>query len=137
MNSEKDYNETDKIIWEEMVSSKGNKYYVGHIEEDVPATEDASNKLDFGITCDWYPSEIENWKNTSADFARITGISSYSVNRHDGMYAYIINFENTQHYDYHFYDETGDSYRCNTYINRKHYVRYNSSKPRIVYITGS
>lgn len=127
----------ENIIWEEQLSSKGNKYYIGHLEQDDSSIKDTSDgKEDFGITCDWYPSEFETWKNTSPDFARITGIKSYSVNKYGGIYSYIINFKNTEHYDYTFFDETGDSYTCNTFRNGEHFVRYNSLKPRIVYIKG-
>lgn len=55
---------------------------------------------------------------------------------YDAFYRYKLYFTNTKHYSYKFFDETGDSYSVNTYRAGDHFVRFDSDKPKIVYISG-
>ncbi len=137
MNSKKVLDETENIIWEEQTSSRKNIYYTGHLEEDDDQIKEPPvEKKCFGITCDWQPEKTEVQYDTETEFAKITGLVSYSVSECDEIYSYIISFTNTKHYNYAFYDETGDCYECDTCRNGKHFVKYNSVNPKIVYITG-
>ncbi|MDR2971964.1 MAG: hypothetical protein LBU83_08560 [Bacteroidales bacterium] len=126
------------IIWEERVSGKGNKYEVGYLEKPSgdAKKESSDGKEDFGITCNWYPTDNFYWIDTETGFKKVSGITRYSVHKHDGNYSYIIEFTNNENYDYKFYDETGDYYGCNCFLKRNHWVRYNSSKPRIIFVRG-
>lgn len=131
-----------KIVWEQFTSEKGVKYEIGHLDDSSEPFEvegklqSANGKSDFGVICNWVPTLNKEWKMTDHEFSSTTGISQYSVNQRSGIYKYIIHFSNDLPYDYYFYDETGDSYRCNTYKMRDHWVRYNSSQPNIIFIKG-
>src|SRR4051794_7196849 len=134
------------IIWEEFTSAKGKKYEVGHLAEPGNANGGRPGqevkKTDFGIACNW-PVGDNSWITTDADFHTTSAISRYKLHSNDaaaredvGGYAYRLEFSNEEHYDYHFYDQEGDSYRCNTFSNTDHFVRYNSDRPTIAYVTG-
>ncbi|SES87850.1 hypothetical protein [Stigmatella erecta] len=128
------------IDWKEFVSKNGKKYEVGYLKGELREEEKAgtvSDKQDFGIGVNW-PVGDSSWKPTDTNTNNTAAISRYSLYEQDGStYKYILYFSNSEHYDYYFYDQTGDSYRVNTFVNRDHYVRYNSNAPSIVFITGS
>jgi hypothetical protein len=135
----------DAIIWKEFTSAKGKKYEVGYLSEPGPdgGPGGQSRKSDFGIAVNW-PVGPNTWITTDSSFLATTGISRYKLHSNDaapgnnvGGYAYRLEFSNEEHYDYNFFDEEGDSYRCNTFSNTDHFVRYNSDKPTIAYIKGS
>ncbi len=128
------------IEWTDAVSEKGIPYQVGFRgsnQETVPADAAGEEaKKDFGIAVAW-PLTGNNWTDTTAEVKSIAAIPRYSLGAYGGTWAYILYFSNTEHYDYYFYDKTGDSYQVNTYRNGDHYVRYNSSDPAIAFIKGS
>ena len=80
----------------------------------------------------------DKWVDLPREQEKLSGIDRYKLEKQSGsVYDYRLSFVNNQTYDYHFYDETGDSYRVNTYSVGEHYVRYNSKKPTILFVTGS
>lgn len=94
-------------------------------------------KTDFGIPVNW-PVGSDVWSPTTTDIRNVSGISEYKLYKQGpGFYDYRLEIQNTQTYNYHFYDETGDSYQINTYRRGIHYVRYDSDHPTVVFITGS
>jgi len=132
---------------EKRTSAKGREYTItrraGAKPPGVAATIQASSdsKEDFGVQITWDPQDNSTWNATSQDLQDTASISSYYLIKNstdsDGTVHCTINFENTKHYDYHFYDETGDSYECNTFENTTHYVNYFSKKPNLRFVTGS
>jgi hypothetical protein len=128
------------IFWKECMSEKGKKYEVGYlIQEDLLEADklmEEAGKKDFGITVNW-PVEDITWKNTTSEIERRAAITRYALYKYDGFYKYQLYFTNKEHYNYYFYDETGDMYQVNTFRNGDHFVRFNSDEPRIVYVTGS
>ncbi|MEV4666056.1 hypothetical protein AB0J85_29430 [Micromonospora echinofusca] len=136
----------DAIVWKEFTSAKGKKYEVGYLGEpdaDQGGSAAPEGKTDFGISCNW-PVGANEWITTEASFKTTTAISRYKLHSNADMpgeevgdYAYRLEFSNEEHYDYDFFDQEGDSYRCNTFSNTDHFVRYNSEKPTIAYIKGS
>ncbi|CAB5362292.1 unnamed protein product [Rhizophagus irregularis] len=93
------------------------------------------NKQDFGICVDWKVQENNSWVDTTADVKKTAGILQYKLFGNGGKYR--LEFTNTVTYNYYFSDETGDRYQVNTYLTGNHYVEYSSSKPNIVFISGS
>jgi hypothetical protein len=129
----------DAIQWESFTSEKGNKYDVGYLKSAPPADgADAmtatSNKHAFGITVDWPVGTVAY---TDATITARAAITRYMLVKYDGFYEFKLEFDNTEHYNYRFHDETGDSYKVNTFRNGGHFVRYDSARPNIVYVTGS
>lgn len=128
----------DAIDWREHTSKLGRKYEVGYpkdLHERAPLGAELT-KTNFGISVNW-PVSDSSWKNTDAAVQSRAAITRYALWKYDGLYTYKLMFTNTEHYNYYFYDETGDSYQVNTYRNGDHYVRYGSDSPNIVYISGS
>jgi hypothetical protein len=128
----------EMIEWEVCTSEKGKKFRVGFLKgSDTHAGEQAdSGKQDFGISVVW-PVLSNHWNYQPSSVSNISAITRYALYRNSGdIYEYRIEFTNTEHYDYHFYDETGDSYRCNTFRNGDHFIDYDSDKPAILYIRG-
>lgn len=127
------------IDWKTFTTEKGHKFEVGFPTGAVQQeqTQDAAlTKTDFGISVIW-PVGDSSWKNTDSNTRTTAAITRYTLYQYDGFYKYMLYFTNTEHYDYYFYDETGDRYEVNTYRNGDHYVRYDSNKPEIIYIKGS
>jgi hypothetical protein len=130
----------DAIQWEEYVSEHGKKYEVGHLRDEIPPGQDQAamgvlGKSAFGIAADW-PVGDSSWKYTDPSFRSVTAITRYALYAYEGAYKYILYFSNTEHYDYFFHDQTGDSYEVNTYRSGDHFVAYDSDKPTIAYISG-
>jgi hypothetical protein len=131
------YTDEEGIEWQECISAKGVTYRVGSKPGEDSKQDDlpVDGKKDFGINVDW---EVDTANYLPTDFVNKTGISYYCLNKGgSGAYTYRITFTNHEHYNYHFIDRTGDSYQCNTYINRTHYVDYNSADAAIITVTGS
>jgi hypothetical protein len=153
------------IQWEPFTTAKGRKYEVGRSQggsapanalgaanasgavnasglanvlaaEAVAAPIAAGGKRDFGIAVSWAVGDTQ-WKNTSPDVRERSAITRYKLYEYDGSWKYMLEFSNEEHYDYYFYDETGDKYEVNTFRNGDHYVRYDSDQPNIVFISGS
>ncbi|MBO7789006.1 hypothetical protein J6363_31120 [Burkholderia pseudomallei] len=128
------------IEWKEFFSSNGRKYEVGYLRheenyEHKNTDSDINKKEDFGISVNW-PVGDGSWKETDPEVQRRAAITRYSLYIYDGFYRYKLYFTNTKHYSYKFFDETGDSYSVNTYRAGDHFVRFDSGKPKIVYISG-
>ena len=131
---------TETMVLKELTSKDGKKYAVSYPDEgdlSEKTTPQLKSKKDFGITVYWTPSPKDNWIPTAGDVIKIAAIDKYSLFEYNGRtYKYKLSFVNTEHYDYKFFDGTGDSYRCNTYRNGSHTVYYNSDDPTIKYIKG-
>jgi len=127
------------VRWEELKSDKGFSYQVGfpegQAEEDGSESQTVGGKKDFGIGVSWPPTG-GSWVQTPSIVRARAAITRYSLGPCSGAWKYELYFTNTEHYHYYFYDETGDYYGVNTFRNGDHYVRYNSSAPDIVYISG-
>jgi hypothetical protein len=141
MSNELPTSDDSTIQWETKTSKNGAAFRVGRKivvdggqEEKIKAAV-VARKEDFGISVIW-PVEGK-WVTTPLDFVNSTGIGRYKLLYYDGtIYDYRLEFSTSQTYNYHFHDETGDSYKCNVYEPGYHYVDYNSKKPTIIYITG-
>ncbi|GJE85921.1 hypothetical protein PsYK624_020010 [Phanerochaete sordida] len=131
---------SDGIQWTKGSSRKGVEFEIGVRAEAAAAGGDApapqSHGDDFGMKVQW---PVENkWVDLPRDQEKMSGIDRVNVSTQSGsVYDYRFSFVNNQTYDYHFHDETGDSYRVNTYSVGEHFFRFNSKKPTIVYVTGS
>jgi len=96
----------------------------------------AAKKNHFGIQVHWHVGDAK-WNYTPGDVKTTTAIMRYSLYEYSGpKYSYLLAFTNIEHYHYHFEDETGDGYSVHTSRNGRHYLRYNSTKPTILFITG-
>ena len=99
------------------------------------------DKHDFTIKVDWPVTGTgagTGWVSTSAEVQQIAAITRYKLIRNTppDPFEYTLFFTNTEHYDYYFTDKTDEHYENNTYINRDHFIGYNSDDPTIVSITG-
>ncbi|KAJ5205221.1 hypothetical protein N7472_001669 [Penicillium cf. griseofulvum] len=127
------------IEWHEATSKKGKPYRIGVRKAGTEAApKPKAGEPDVGgIDVYWPPTNDPTWIDTPPPVQNIAAISRYYLNYTEGgFYQYILFFTNTQHYDYHFQDETGDTYRCNTFRNDDHYVQYNSSNPTITHVSA-
>ncbi|MCJ1452324.1 hypothetical protein MMC28_002666 [Mycoblastus sanguinarius] len=138
------------IQWEEATSKKGRPYRVD--KEKASDTEKGTHKpalmakRDFTIVVNW--PVTKDWVATSPEVQQIAGITRYKLIYYPQpdtppgqdpppiWYDYTLWFTNTEHYDYFFTDKTGDHYENNTYLDRDHFIQYNSDDPTIVSITG-
>jgi len=140
----------DNIQWRIAKSKNGVSFEIGvekledAIEEvggvDLYARSEtlqaAAKKNHFGIQVHWRVGDAK-WNYTTGDVQTTTAIIRYSLCEYSGpKYSYLLAFTNTEHYHYHFEDETGDRYSVHTFRNGRHYLRYNSAKPTILFITG-
>ncbi|KAF7298305.1 hypothetical protein MKEN_01355000 [Mycena kentingensis (nom. inval.)] len=126
-----------------LLSGKGKEYTVTRPKGAKPAaaTLASADKEDFGITVHWEaqsplcPGNIP----TTSDVQDTASITDYTLTKVDVVAtdACKLTFDNTKHYYYTFYDETGDYYTCDTWRNGSHSVDYTSSKPNILFVTGS
>jgi hypothetical protein len=129
------------IYWKEKRTESGKKYEVGYLKSNIVFENDEASRLgdkkDFGIGVNW-PIGEANWNYTDSNIRSRAAITRYCLYNQQGeTYQYRLIFTNTEHYDYYFYDETGDRYEVDTFRNGDHFVRYNSENPDIVYIKGS
>ena len=142
------------IEWTKVKSANGQEFEVGRLpgksatsttvtpSPGVQASgflSSASADQNFGITVNWpVDTDSSDWVDTSDEVKKKAAITRYALYpiQNPVFYTYILCFTNTKNYDYFFSDETGDSYEVNTYESGDHSVRFNSSKPTIVYIRG-
>lgn len=126
-----------RILWQEFESANGKTFKVGYLDtEDEKMDTESLGKEDFGIAVTWDVADAV-WKKTDDNVRAVSAITRYKLHRHDGGgYSYCLEFTNEAHYNYQFVDKTGDTYRVNTYINRDHYLLYNSGKPEIICVKG-
>ena len=134
-------NINDAVDWEEHVSERGQTYHVGRPRDGKAAVQEETAptaKSNFGIAARWPVTDNEIWVDTDAELRKAAAITKYALHKQEpgSTWQYILRFVNTEHYDYYFYDRTGDRYQCNTFVNGEHYVRYNSAKPQIEYVSG-
>ncbi|WP_272513967.1 hypothetical protein [Bacillus cereus] len=133
------FDEND-IIWEEFETKSGKKYRVGYQKEESLKKENFEGglkRVPFDINVNWPVTESTAWIDTSSEVREKAAIWRYKLYKTDDyIYKYKLWFTNSDHYDYVFYDESGDSYNVNTFLNRDHYVEYNSDYPNIIRITG-
>ncbi|KAL8861617.1 MAG: hypothetical protein Q9178_002142 [Gyalolechia marmorata] len=130
------------IFWEKATSKKGMVFEIGKKKSgddkskncDVVVT---TTKEDFGLDVNW-PLGNSDWKGSSTDVQSTAAITRYALHSSSfPRFDFVLEFTNTVNYNYHFYDQTGDSYQVNTYDEGNHYVRFNSAKPTILFVTGS
>ena len=122
------------VHWEPVTSNHGKPFEIGKpvLKNDIAVMA----KQPFGIVVDW-PVGDTTWKYLSDAVAATTGITRYRLYPSTGdSNLYELDFTNTEHYNYQFWDLTGDYYGVNTFLNSDHYVKYSSKLPRIVYIRG-
>lgn len=135
---------TESIVWTPETSEKGVAYEIGRpaVDSDknnnTPKDDDGDrSKSDFTINVNWPFSSSGDWIYTSQDVRTVSAVVQARVKSNGGgIYSFRLEFHNTEHYDYHFKDEEGDSYRCNTFSNGNHFIRFNSTKPTIVQVRG-
>ncbi|EUC56774.1 hypothetical protein RSOL_196130, partial [Rhizoctonia solani AG-3 Rhs1AP] len=135
------------IQWRKATTARGKKFEIGFLPNDTPKPKPKPKPTypltlpDFGIDMHWDVDRNggeDNWKPTKPEIRDRAAITRYNLYDQKGeTYRYILQFTNTAHYDYYFFDESGDSYENNTYRNGDHFVRYNSDRPTIIYIKGS
>ena len=146
MTSERSIFDDSNIQWERTTSKLGKPYAIGRtkldnaLEKESPpaAAAAATAKKDFGIQIDLPVGSDDSWKDTPdnvRDRAAISRWKLHTIKAIGGKYT--LEITNSAHYDYHFYDGTGDSYRLNTYVNGDHYVSYDSQDPALLFVTGS
>lgn len=133
------------IQWRDATTKNGVSFQIGvkttvdTVKEKFKgrATNDAhAASSTFSVSVRWTVGDT-TWKSTPADVKRITAITRYSLHKNsDSIYAYRLNFTNTENYDYFFRDDSGEMYEVNTFSNGDHYLRYNSDTPSIVEISG-
>lgn len=127
------------IQWTKATSKHGKPFEIGvkrivSEDETKGKTESLDSLTPFDIGVNW---QVDTAGATTSDVQSTAAITEYALAEPGGVYSYELSFTNTAHYDYTFYDETDDGYECNTYVDGNHSVRYNSSGPNIVRITGS
>lgn len=131
------------IRWEKRTSALGKAYEVGTLAND-PISARTQNrappsytKEDFGMSVVWPVSE-NKWVDASSDVKSTAGISQYKLHSSGSpFFDYVLEFSNTEAYRYYFSDKTGDRYEVNAYNNKDQFVRFNSKKPTILFISGS
>lgn len=97
----------------------------------------ATAKKAFGIVVDW-PLGSNEWKETTPEVRSVAGISRYKLHSSSHpLFDFVLEFTNTESYNYNFLDKTGDSYSVNTYEGEDHLVRFSSRSSTISFITGS
>jgi len=138
-------NLSDDVQVEKRISAKGREYTItrrakpSSVAPIITASSDA--KEDFGLQITWDRQSTDDWNITAQGVEDIASISSYYVKEDstdsEGNISCTINFQNTKHYYYTFYDETGDYYTCDTWEDSTHYINYYSTKPNIRFVTGS
>ena len=134
----------NQIVWKDLRNGNGNQYQVGYVlghdasgEREFEANR-KSKKKRFGAGVTWVVG-TDDFKSVGEPTYTRAAISKYALYDQDGSsYQYRLKFININgvHYDYYFYDETGDYYRVDTLADGEHFVRYNSSMPNIAYILG-
>ena len=133
------------IVWKKFTSLKGKEFEIGTSPEadtnnvEVEATNVGvvrASGSSFGVDVNW-PVASNEWKDTTQEVREKAKIPRYNLYKAGGIYDYRLEFINEDTYHYHFHDEEGDSYSVNTWTTGSHFVRYNSTKPTILYVDGN
>jgi len=130
----------DTIQWKKFTSKNGATYEVGTIKtenavkSEVAHTDSKKSSLDVvELDVTWHLARDDKWKEATQEVKNVVAISRYSLGyTAGGIYQYALWFTNTRHFDYFFYDESGDHYQVDTYLNRDHVVKYKSTAPNII-----
>ncbi|KAL8960799.1 MAG: hypothetical protein Q9183_005404, partial [Haloplaca sp. 2 TL-2023] len=133
--NEQTYFDDSAVHWAPATSKNGVSYEIGVMDSDH--APHSSGMEDFGTCVDW-PLGNSDWKSTSDELMAKTAITRYALHhsRHP-LYDFVLEFTNTENYNYYFYDTTGDSYQVNTGSKGDHLVRFNSKQSTIRFVTGS
>ncbi|KAI0669103.1 hypothetical protein C8Q78DRAFT_231108 [Trametes maxima] len=97
----------------------------------------------FSIGVHWpvaHAGAWDEWKPTSAEVNRTARIPRYNLYKYgtpSDNWTYMLQFSNADTYRYHFRDAEGDTYTVDTWRNGDHYLRFNSSAPTIVNVSGN
>jgi len=130
----------NSIEWKTATSQNGVSFSVGR-EKTESVTEEkteaaATSLKDFGIVVNW-PVGDGSWKDTTGEVKKVTGITRYRLWAVESFpFRYELGFTDTMRYNYSFSDEAGNVYQVNTWTTGDHFIRYNSEKPTIVFISG-
>lgn len=124
---------------EKAVSRSGKEYTTERPAAPAsPASKDGREP--FGISVVWRPHAVTEWVNTPNEVRNTASITRYMLTQHsidgDGTAHCTLQFTNTKHYDYYFYDQTGDGYMVTTLRSGDHSVNFSSKKPTILFIAG-
>ncbi|QSZ31256.1 hypothetical protein DSL72_000819 [Monilinia vaccinii-corymbosi] len=130
------------IEWQTVQTANGNEFQFGFKSTEQSTSQTRTKREiareDFDISVRWEPKTWYDWVEDSGDVRSRAAITQHCVCDYRGTnYRYVLLIENTEHYNYGFWDESGDCYSLDTYRNGQHYLRYNSDNPAIVRITGS
>jgi hypothetical protein len=130
----------DSIQWTKVLSKNGVPFEVGvkktehsiEGESQVALRGQPIAHIGTPIPVYWLVGD-NTWKPTSGE---VLGrcITRYSLFRNSGYYDNILYITNNQRRVFWFWDETGDYYEIDTYLERDHYVRYNSNQPTIRWV---
>jgi hypothetical protein len=88
----------------------------------------------------WIPVKWEvgdhKWRTTDDAVADL-GIKRYKLHKNSepNIWDYTLKFTNTKGWRFWFADEEKDVYQVDTILNRNHWLKYNSGKPTIVFVT--
>lgn len=143
------------IQWTQATSANGATYSIGQPPLDVEAAKEETMKPQgkearsedgpvfamasnddpqpgVEIPCSLQYTGNQQFTYTDASFRKKTNIEKWGIWRNPGDNNYSIVFTNEAHWDYYFKDESGDTYRNNTFRNGDHSIMYHSEKPNIV-----
>jgi len=128
-----------RIQWRDATSGKGAPIKIGVLKRDDSDVEVKKRSVgnEPTITHDEavsWPVGDNTWKTPSQSVIDKFDISQYYLTTNSGWYDYVLHIQNTQDWDYTFYDQTGDDYGLNCFATGDHYVSYNSKQPEIVKI---
>ena len=127
--------EDNDIVWTTATSTNGHEFEVGSRSVDAPFEKRATGPP-YAMNVSW-PVMGDTWQPVTGEMRTHLGISQYKLYPNAGLiYKYILKINNYDTFNYFFRDEEGDSYQLNTWTKGEHYVRYNSDKPKIVYVVG-
>jgi hypothetical protein len=131
---------TTEIKIVEAKSKSGEKYEVGRPDVPQPDSDDrVGSKSDFShVQVNW-TVQGDSWIDTPMDIRNTTAIWRYKLHKSSSpFFDYVLEISITDdHYCYYFGDESGDSYKLDTWVAGDHLVRFNSGRPTIKLISGS
>jgi hypothetical protein len=132
------------IRWRKATSQNGKSFEIGvatsmesrsEISQTIEQDFARKGKTEFSIFVKW-PVGQSLWTTTSSEVQDIAAITEYQLYEYNGFWKYVLHFKNTLTYDYQFKDESGDVYRCDTFVTGDHYIRYDSDQPTITKVMG-
>ena len=112
--------------WEKASGKVRAAYEVGRRDvSQPPADEDlVGSKADFRVSVNWKVG-ADSWIDTPMEFRNTTAIWRYKLHLSSKPFnEYVLGISITDdHYNYYFGDETGDSYKLDTWVAGDHLVR--------------